>query len=186
MLKDYIVIDNILDNPDELVDLSKTIGYYSNGDKYISGMKPATYEKPRGFWRGYRSDRLHLIDNIVYQKTMNKVFEKAFMASSYTYNADAYLHIASENINNVPCMWHVDKNNILAGVIYLSKDAPLSGGTSIMINDEEHKIDNVFNRMVLYKANLIHRPNYLFGDTLENSRLTFTFFIGKFVLEYNL
>jgi hypothetical protein len=105
-----------------------------------------------------------------------------------------------------------------AGVIYLTPDAPLSGGTSTYIlknnetfdyynmdwsqrdsfyNDclsvkienyrrerELHNnkflktidINNVFNRLVLYNTTDFHKENILFGEKINDSRLTQVFF----------
>lgn len=41
---------------------------------------------------------------------------------------------------------------------------------------EEMRVENVFNRIVLYKASLVHSAVRYFGDQMENQRLTAVFF----------
>ena len=44
---------------------------------------------------------------------------------------------------------------------------------------EEVLVDNVFNRLLLYKGNILHKERMFFGDSKENSRLTLVFFYRK-------
>lgn len=41
---------------------------------------------------------------------------------------------------------------------------------------EDMRVENVFNRMILYKANLVHCATGYFGETLKDKRLTTVFF----------
>ncbi len=41
---------------------------------------------------------------------------------------------------------------------------------------EEARVDNVFNRIVLYKAALVHSATGYFGQALADKRLTVAFF----------
>jgi glycosyltransferase involved in cell wall biosynthesis len=99
-------------------------------------------------------------------------------------------------------VYHCD-GQTLAGMIYLTPDAPFSCGTSLYAhkktglrneNDFEDTnvfeggfydkskfelVDtagNVFNRLVLFDAKCIHSANEYFGTTKENSRLFHLFF----------
>ena len=99
-------------------------------------------------------------------------------------------------------VYHHD-NQTLAGMIYLTPDAPYSSGTSLFAHkttgvrniDEagnENPFDggfydrtkfelvdtagNVFNRLVLFDAKCIHSANEYFGTNITNSRLFHLFF----------
>jgi hypothetical protein len=101
-----------------------------------------------------------------------------------------------------PLVYHYDYQT-LAGMIYLTPDAPYSSGTSLFahkktklrnqnefgdVNPFEggfydrtkfELVDtagNVFNRLVLFDAKCIHSANEYFGTTKENSRLFHLFF----------
>ena len=75
-----------------------------------------------------------------------------------------------------------DPRIALAGVIYLTPNAPLDTGTSLYTQPPHGLTDtvgNVYNRLVLYNANTYHRANRYFGDDMENGRLTLACFIRK-------
>ncbi len=44
---------------------------------------------------------------------------------------------------------------------------------------EKILVDNVFNRLLLYKGNVLHKERMFFGDSRESSRLTLVFFYRK-------
>jgi hypothetical protein len=44
---------------------------------------------------------------------------------------------------------------------------------------ETKNIENKFNRLFMYKANMLHAENNFFGSTKEDSRLTLVFFYGN-------
>lgn len=94
---------------------------------------------------------------------------------------------------------HADSFNTWAGVLYLTPDAPLSGGTALYrhkqtghITDRGEfyhpqdytkweivdRVGNVFNRLVLYRGNMFHASVDYFGSNLEDGRLIQTFFFS--------
>lgn len=98
---------------------------------------------------------------------------------------------------------HSDVFNKWAGVLYLTPDAPLSGGTALYkykktgeygithLDDQNlyeaydytkwelvDRIGNKFNRLVLYRGNFFHASLDYFGDKPENARLFQLFFIS--------
>ena len=94
--------------------------------------------------------------------------------------------------NHVTDVWNGVTIDGWAGLIYLSPDAPLTGGLHIWRNvDPEHQFDwmtppenwelidslgNVPNRLILARGNLPHSGAAGWGDRLENGRLYQTFF----------
>lgn len=95
---------------------------------------------------------------------------------------------------------HADIYNAWAGVLYLTPDAPLSGGTGIYRYKENKaytekelqgeyesqdftkwelvdQIGNKFNRLVLYRADLFHTSMNYFGKDPLSGRLFQLFFI---------
>jgi hypothetical protein len=94
---------------------------------------------------------------------------------------------------------HADYYNMWAGVIYLTPDAPVTGGTGLYRHkqtdefrrvNENHegndctkwelfdRIGNKYNRMIIYRGDLFHASLDYFGDSLENGRLFQTFFFN--------
>ncbi|GJM10212.1 MAG: hypothetical protein DHS20C11_24880 [Lysobacteraceae bacterium] len=76
-----------------------------------------------------------------------------------------------------------DKMYIVAGLIYLTPDAPLNGGTVFyqQVGDNEFditdRVANRFNRLLLFDSQVFHKSDQYFGDNLNNARLTLPFFI---------
>lgn len=94
---------------------------------------------------------------------------------------------------------HTDHFNTWAGVVYLTPDAPLSGGTGLFMHkrtgattaeqlpeyesqdmtkwDLVDRVANRYNRLVLYRSNLFHTSLDYFGSDLQTGRLFQLFFI---------
>lgn len=102
---------------------------------------------------------------------------------------------------------HTDKYNNWAGIVFLTPDAPLSGGTGFykfrdgttceedtkLLNNKSDidtfcqdltkwelvdRVGNVFNRLILFNSHKYHMSIDYFGDTKENGRLFQTFFFS--------
>ena len=95
---------------------------------------------------------------------------------------------------------HNDSYNNWAGVLYLTPDAPVSGGTGFFrskidgsLTSTSHdlgdgvyqnmslwekvgEVGNVYNRLILFRADQWHTSLDYFGDDLHNGRLTQVFF----------
>lgn len=173
-MNDYIVVDNILSDPNELVALSRASTYYTFENKIIDGIKIDSDEskRPPTMWRGYRTKNITKTQIHTFEQITSKTF-----AFDYT-KASTYLAIIPEFANyDIPTQhwWHTDQCSC-AGVIYLNKTPEPNSGTLLVSNGEEIVVENNFNRLVLYK-NILHRPQRFFGTTIEDSRLTFTFFV---------
>jgi hypothetical protein len=70
----------------------------------------------------------------------------------------------------------------VAGLIYLNENAPANTGT-VFFNKtargeqvETITVENAYNRMIIFDPAWWHSPAGTFGDDLESSRLTITFF----------
>ena len=94
---------------------------------------------------------------------------------------------------------HTDHYNTWAGIIYLTPDAPLSGGTGLFqykktgarysaeLSEYESQdytkwelcdvISNKYNRLVMYRSDQFHTSLDYFGDDLATGRLFQLFFI---------
>ena len=94
---------------------------------------------------------------------------------------------------------HTDHFNTWAGVLYLTPDAPLDGGTAFYRHKKTgatraHELQgyesqdmtkwevtdivaNRYNRLVLYHSDLFHNSLNYFGNTVETARLFQLFFL---------
>jgi hypothetical protein len=173
-----MVIDNFLDDPDAIREFALGKEFNVRGN----------YPGVRARWENARYT----------EELDSKLYE--IIGSNVTHSG------ASKEFQI--CTEHEDKNWIhhdtktLAGVLYLTPNAPLDYGTSIFRNkktgivsgdqattedidikkeedwEETIRIGNVYNRLILYNGMLYHRSNnFGFGKTLDYSRLTQVFFM---------
>lgn len=191
MIKDYIIIDDVFENPDEVINFSRNISYYSKEKENLEGITIKDMRQGPGFsgskWRGFRSDFLHEIDQSFFQKYTNQIFQKIFSdfdntGLSFNYEIATHMHFAPSRITYSDSWWHTDPGCLFAGVVYLTKNPESDSGTILKLDDREVVLENVFNRLVVYRSNILHRPQKCFGTNVENSRLTFTLFVLKLML----
>lgn len=184
MLSDFIVIDDVFENPDQIIEYAKTLKFYTNDEHPFF---------PKSKWSGHRTEYLENLDREAFHKILNPVLTKTinkFMNEtenqfqcSFEYVASAAFHYLTENdIYNETWSHKDEKDSLLAGVVYLAKNPKENSGTVVFKNENEVVVENKFNRLVLYRANYLHHPQVGFGKDLEDGRLTFTIFIKKIAL----
>lgn len=188
-----IIIDNFFDNPDEIRKIALSRYYrYGNDNRGRMG------------WRGERSFPIRTLSSIcpccnqkigsdfyLEQEFLLEISKKIFniCQNHYNFNEEeftitSYFHITTEETrNSMPFFsqdkFHQDGSCIVAGVVYLTPDAPLNAGTTILHAEENLfvNLENKYNRLVAYEAHRIHALSETFGTTRETGRLTFTFFV---------
>jgi hypothetical protein len=143
-------------------------------------------------WRGYRTDELELFENDL----LNECSQNILNSVSEFYELDNYsihthFHISYtrtkdtlEDFENKK--YHFDPAPY-AGIIYLHPNPPKGTGTSILDGENNNivTVENVYNRLVAYPGNFIHAPTNLFGDKMEDGRMTLTFFIEKNLVNWS-
>jgi hypothetical protein len=138
-------------------------------------------------WRGYRSVPLLYYKNPILDNISKNIMSElnSFFGINQKYSITTFFHITDlktklECIDSLPYKYHRDENMLFAGIIYLNPVIPsINCGTSVLDawNDKIVDVKNVYNRLVAYEADMIHAMTDVFGDNLENSRLTLTFFV---------
>ena len=181
IFKNYLVLDNALDNPYDLLNQANSINYFTNESKSFTNFNLSVLNKPPGIWRGYRSEQLDIVIPNLFSNVTNQIMEKVLGMVNFQYVISSYLHRGDESIDSSN-LWHVDQNVILAYVVYLNANPPTQSGTLLKINDEIIPIENKFNRLLVYNSAIEHRVERFFGDTFENSRLTLTGFVHKLAI----
>jgi hypothetical protein len=157
-----ITIDNFLENPDlvreDALDLS-----YTKAEPNSPG------------WRGFRCLHTSMVGNEVYELVEKKLseldpkFNNAMLRCYFHYTTN-------EDMSDTT---HTDGIYDFAGVLYLTPNPPTNSGT-IFFNENNEEIDyveNVYNRLIIYPSNTLHRIKESFGDSLTNGRLTYTVFL---------
>jgi hypothetical protein len=170
----YKIIDNIFDNPDEFIELSRVIRYYTFEDKTIEcvPLKEDLSKFPTGWWRGYRSDRLNDIDQNLFDKTFDRISNKTFQFNRE--NINSYIAVIpnwANTLTPIDQWWHKDDSSY-AGVVYLNKNPEKNSGTVIMDNGKEVIVENKYNRLVMYDR-IFHRPERFFGINIFDFVLNF-------------
>lgn len=185
MLSDIIVIDNIFDNPDEVRSLALQQKYYNTDDH-------PEYTDTKVYWRGERTKKIDNLSKELYDKIFAEIFSKIKRnifpysnPNSYNikFECKSYFHKFPSLGNIFNDDWfHIDVNELYAGVIYLNPEPEQNSGTWFVDNGAAHPVDNVYNRLVLYKGERYHAPMKAFGEG-NNSRLTLTMFFSMLKFE---
>lgn len=178
-MQPYLIVDNILTNPEFYVEWAQVLEYnYTDECGNLALTKQKNVDKSVG-WRGYRSKELAFIDANVAVNVSRQIYKRAISTRLPGYYIQRnYLHYSTTEINYDDSWWHRD-SSVLAGVVYLNPDPEPESGTLLRVNDEIITVDNVFNRLVLYDASLMHRPQRCFGNTINTARLTMTIFVDQ-------
>jgi len=179
----YIVIDNVLSNPEELLQLSKQFEYYSSNTRNHVNQ----YGKSK--WKGHRSDLLSddqktKYFNEISMKILNTIFDISDIKDvSFNIEIRACFHYMTKEfaLTDNSSWRHIDDDNLFAGVLYLNKKPKKNSGTVLYNGEEEIVVENKFNRMVMYRSDILHAPDVgsAYGTKLSNSRLTLAFFCRK-------
>lgn len=195
MLKNYIVYDNFLEDPTNVVSYMHSCRYYSSPRnstvKVASNDIPLTisYDKtfdvsdPRSeqtYWMGYRSHDLQFLNPNIHNEIFNNLFSKIFQnfyVSKIDYLAQSYFHLFTDDFMATDSWYHVDQTVIFAGILYLQEKPEKNSGTILNINNEKVFIENKFNRLVIYNGMIPHRVEGVFGKSLQTCRSTLNFFI---------
>lgn len=183
MINDIIVVDNIFHNVDEILKNCKNQKFYDLEDHPETG--------PGIVWRGKRSEDLVSLDPSFFNPLFGRIIDKVIFNTygkmgpnvqrHWTYRS--FLHQLLES--DIPSdKWtHRDPDCVYAGVIYLNPNPAPNTGTIIYKGDQETIVGNVYNRLVLYRADYKHRPEAGFGKDVEDSRLTMNIFIRNLMFQ---
>lgn len=179
MKTELIVIDDFYDNPDDVraFALSQNFHVMGNypGSRTSNFMNEGTKEKIQDIVRLYSGEVTNWLDG-----------------------PEGY----SGSFQLTTCLdrsWiHSDDYNNWAGVLYLTPDAPIEGGTGFFKSkidgtlrgyeystlpgadmtkwEKVAEVGNVYNRLILFAADQWHSSLQYFGDDLQTGRLTQVFF----------
>lgn len=159
----FIEIDNILPNPDLIRLQALGLEYTKSDSNGWKGYRCLSKENP------LRDELTDIIKDKVIQHDW--IFENA--------NWDCYFHYTTKDDvgeNKI----HQDFLRDFAGVVYLTPNPPNNSGT--LFYDEYgsviHSSTNIYNKLVLYPADIWHSIDTTFGDDIDTGRLTFTIFVN--------
>ena len=184
MIHDILCIDNVFDNPQEIINLAKKQNYYSCEENH-------TIKNTNIKYMGKRTDHLfNILEEKEYywltQQIIKKIFGSVQTTNTKIQSICLFHYLTSNNIPNK--YWIHKDTSLYSGVIYLNEtfvDKFNNHGTKIIKNGEEINIKNDFNKLVMYRGDYLHSANFGFGETIDDSRLTLNFFINEITIEIN-
>lgn len=175
------IVDNFYQNPDEVRELALQ-QLYNPDLRYFKGQRSVE-----------KFDTLHIKEQ--FEKIMGR---KITRWKEYTANG-----VFQYCTPNDPLVYHGDEQSY-AAAIYLTPDAPPETGTLLLMSKHVHgmrrnvdryysqlyptghydstqfeevdRIANVYNRLAIWDAQLIHAAACYFGDSQDNCRLFQIFF----------
>jgi len=202
MIKQYEIYDDFLEDPMPVVASLRSQEFYYQGKNEITkkiknnirlapenSSDPTSLDDPRynsPGWKGYRSKSLRIVDERIHNFIMDKIFEKlfdGFYIEKATYDIESYFHILTDEFNVNDNWFHRDKESLIAGVLYLAKYPTPNSGTVLQLPSGRFSIENKFNRLSVYNSNLDHSVEGGFGNSLENGRATFVFFLRSISID---
>jgi len=157
-----IVIDNFLEEPDRIREeaLEQTFTKAEPNSPGWKGFRCLHTSMPGEELNELLRDRLNELD---------PKFNDSFLRCHFHYTVN-------EDMSNTI---HTDGMFDYAGVLYLTPNPPLNSGT-VFYDDNNEQIDyveNVYNRLTIYPANIRHSIKESFGDNINNGRLVYTVFL---------
>lgn len=158
--------------------------FYKDPDSIRSLALSSDYSADIRFYKGYRS-------NIFYRPEEIKDFFEKIIGRKITNWEHGTNGRFQYTTPEDPLVYHQDSQTH-AAVVYLDPNAPLYTGTSFYTSKHENpfswgfldetkfeKVDsvgNVYNRAIIFRANLIHAASKYYGQSKEDSRLVQLFF----------
>jgi hypothetical protein len=175
------VIDNFFKNPEQIVHLANNQQYYifKDNPRYLRDEKKIFYNGRRTL---FLKDTLkkNVVENLN-DEILKNLFES-------TIRKESQIEITAD----ISCLFHslfeddvYDINNahkdsvIFAGVVYLNKNLESNNHGTII---DGKVIPYKFNRLVFYRADLLHCPLNGFGNDIKDSRMTLNIFVNKIKL----
>lgn len=160
---DKILIDNFFNDPDKVRTFALSREYNES--------------TIRDGWKGFR---MLINEKNVMHFIKHRLTEIDFKFDNLHFNT--FFHYSTENNRKElggPIGEHEYHRDVTewAGVIYLTPNPVASAGTSFLYDDgKTEDVENVYNRLIFYPGNILHRPSDVFGKDINDGRLTLTIF----------
>ena len=165
MDRNLIVIDNFLDDPDKVRSIVLGLDF----NRYQVSVPGVRSHRVGGDLQIEVEDKLKVAfgcKEIIWDMTQDTLCFQSCMEGTET-----WIHVDSQGENQGE--W--------AAVLYLTPNPVLDSGTGIFESPDHDMnigVGNVYNRLVAYRGKVLYHRSIVpgFGNTLETSRLTQTFF----------
>jgi hypothetical protein len=157
-----IIIDNFLEEPDRIREEALELTF--------------TKAEPNSpGWKGFRCLYTTMPGEELNELLRDKLNELDLKFNDSQLRCHFHYTVNEDMSNTI----HTDGIFDYAGVLYLTPNPPLNSGT-VFYDDNNEQIDyveNVYNRLTIYPANIRHSIKESFGDNINNGRLVYTVFL---------
>ena len=165
MDRNLIIVDNFLDDPDKVRSIVLGLDF----DRVQPSVPGVRSHRVGGDLQIEVEDKLKVAfgcKEIIWDMTQDTLCFQSCMEGTET-----WIHVDSQGENQGEC----------AAVLYLTPNPVLDSGTGIFESPDHDMnigVGNVYNRLVAYRGKVLYHRSIVpgFGNTLETSRLTQTFF----------
>tara|TARA_B100000214_G_scaffold353885_1_gene310285 strand:- start:704 stop:1213 length:510 start_codon:yes stop_codon:yes gene_type:complete len=165
MDRNLIIVDNFLDDPDKVRSIVLGLDF----DRVQPSVPGVRSHRVGGDLQIEVEDKLKVAfgcKEIIWDMTQDTLCFQSCMEGTET-----WIHVDSQGENQGE--W--------AAVLYLTPNPVLDSGTGIFESPDHDMnigVGNVYNRLVAYRGKVLYHRSIVpgFGNTLETSRLTQTFF----------
>jgi hypothetical protein len=174
---DYIIVDNFLESPKEI--RKKALKNFKYFNKF-------NHPQDVGMFPGFRTNYLHFEDKELFEKICNKLHFIISKLENIENLGKKYKQFNcqlsfSYTLEDSKTSKHIDPTSFqylkrYGGVVYLNEKPPKKTGTTLYFKDKNVYVDNIFNRLVLYKSDIEHEPTKNFGNSIKNGRMVLTIF----------
>lgn len=195
MTKEKILWDS-LHKPVDLSKIGQRIftieNYFDNVDDVRKHSLTKTFSLATKYgpsYKGYKSPKLSTdieIENNIISKLKTTLKSELSGVNVDMYRLEVYFQYMLESTKDTfePSFeenpLHRDAGyQEYAGIVYLNPTVDTRYGTDV--NGEF--VENIYNRFVCYPAHAWHGPSDMFGDSLENARMTIVFFLYQNLTE---
>jgi hypothetical protein len=168
-----IVLDNFLPYPN-------VVRTWALKQKFLDCDQMTQETGHKNTWPGLRTST---VDELDIQYANDVLTRISFLAKHYfgvSENMGIRSSFQATRLYDGNSWIHKDDDVHVAGLLYLSPNAPITAGTTLYTEPPHEPLDvvgNVFNRLIMYRADIYHKSTEYFGDSLETARLTQVFFI---------
>jgi hypothetical protein len=172
-----IILDDFLPYPN-------VVRTWALDQMFYSAKEISQINSGENTWPGLRTNNVNELDMGYANMVLSRISYLAQSSFGLSENLSISSSFQLTKESDGESWIHMDNDVDIAGILYLTPDAPIDAGTTIYTGHphvERDIVGNVFNRLVLYKATEFHKSTKYFGNDNENSRLTQVFFINQIV-----
>lgn len=170
-----IVVDDFFEQPDRIRSWALGMTFYAV-ENYNRRFRVAES------WPGKRTQCLHELSPAFVQEFADQILTLVMHLPPCEFLANISFQLTT--VDDGDSWIHRDDGRYqVAGLVYLTPDAPTDAGTLFYEQRNERfqvidRIGNRYGRLLLFDSQILHKSGRYFGSTLDDGRLTLPFFLS--------